>query len=85
MKKRKMRRKKGGGNASTNSGENDEECGEKARGLLHKSTKPTAWRGGALILKNRSRCKVANEELKKSEETLPKLKECDLEKASRLY
>ena len=88
---------------------------EGSAGLLHKITKPTAWRGGAQILKKEEedarlldRCEAKrkewakhwqcdesvqnledkpweNEELKKLEEAFPRLKECDLEKASRLY
>ena len=84
---------------------------EGSAGLLHKITKPTAWRGGAQILKNArllDRCEakrekwakhwqchesvqkvedkpLENEELKRLEEALPKLKECDLEQVSRLY
>ena len=84
-------------------------------GLLHKITKPTAWRGGVQILKKEEedarlldRCEAKrkewakhwqcdeeiqnmqnkpwrNEESKECEEALPRLKEGDLEKASRLY
>ena len=80
---------------------------EGSAGLLHKLTKPTAWRGGAQILKKEEedarlldRCgakrkertkhwqcdeSVQNvegklwksEELRKLEEALPRLKECD--------
>ena len=83
--------------------------------LLHKITKPTAWRGGAQILEKEEedvrlldRCEakrkewakhwqcnevvqkfggqaVENEELKTSEEALPSLKECGLEKVSKLF
>ena len=86
---------------------------KKAEGrarLLHKITKPTAWRGGAPILKKEEdvsceeirkdgtkhwQCneEVQNgedtswkiEDLTKLEEALPRLKECELEKVSRLY
>ena len=71
---------------------------EGSAGLLHKITKPAAWRGGAQILENgQSIGSVTksvqyledkpwtSEDLKKLEEALPRLKECDLEKASRLY
>ena len=80
--------------------------------LLPKITKPTAWRGGAQILKKEEedarlldRCEAKrkewakrwqcdesvqnlehtswkNEELKKLEEALPRLKESELEKSS---
>ena len=83
--------------------------------LLHKITKPTAWRRGAQILKKEEedvrlsdRCEANKKEwakhwqcdervqnmedkprkmmkLKKLEEVLPRLKERDLEKVSRLY
>ena len=81
---------------------------------MHKISKPTAWRGGAQILKKEEdarfldRCEAErkewekhrqcneevqklkdklwkNEELKKSGEALPKLKECGLEMVSNLY
>ena len=88
---------------------------EGSAGLLHKITKPAAWRGGAQILKKEEedarlldRCEATrkewaehwqcnedvqnfggdaleNEELKKFEEALSRLKECGLENASRLY
>ena len=85
---------------------------EGRAGLLHKITKPTAWRGGAHILKEEQdarlldRCEakreewakqwlcgegvqnveaLENEELRKLEEALPRLKECELDKMSRLY
>ena len=88
---------------------------EGSAGLLHKFTKPTAWRGGAQILKKEEenarlldRCEAKrkewakhwqcdesvqnmedkhwkNEQLKKLEEALPRLKECELENVSRLY
>ena len=88
---------------------------EGSAGLLHKNTKPTAWRGVAQILKNEEedvrlldRCAAKrkewakhwqcdegvqkledkpwkNEELKKSEEALPRRKECGLEMVSKLY
>ena len=87
---------------------------EGRAGHLHKITKPTAWRGGAQILKNDEdarmldRCEAKrkewskhwqcmeevqhlkdkpwkNEELKKLEEALPRLKERELEKVSRMY
>ena len=91
------------------------ESAEGSTGLLHKISKPTAWRGGAQILKSeeedarlldRGEAKMKewakhwhcdesvqnsedkpwkNEELRKWEEALPRLKECELEKASRLY
>ena len=82
---------------------------EGSVGLLHKITKPTAWRGGAQILKKEEgvrlldRCEAKrkewtmhwqcneevhnledkpwnNEELKKLEVALPRLKECELGK-----
>ena len=83
--------------------------------LVHKITKPTAWRVEAQILKKEEedarlldRCEAKrkqlamhwqcdedvptmedepweNEELKKSEEALPRLKECGLEKVSKMY
>ena len=69
---------------------------EGSAGFVHKTTKPTMWRGGVQILKKEEedtrlldRCEAKrkewaeNEELKKS--ALPRLKECDLEKASGLY
>ena len=63
---------------------------EGSAGLLHK---PTARRGGAQILKKEEeddarlldRCEAKREELKELEEALPRLKECDSEKASRRY
>ena len=88
---------------------------EGSAGLLHKLTKPTAWRGGAQILKKEEenarlldRCEAKrkewakqwqcdesvqnmedkhwkNEQLKKLEEALPRLKECEFENVSRLY
>ena len=87
---------------------------EGSAGLLHKLTKPTAWRGGAQLLKREEearlldRCKAKrkewanhwqcdesvqnmedrpwkHKELKKLEEALPRLRECELEKVSRLY
>ena len=83
--------------------------------FLHKITKPTAWRGGAQILKKEEedvrlldRCEAKrkdwakhwqcddsmqnmqdkpwkNKELMKLEEVLSRLKECDLERTSRMY
>ena len=88
---------------------------EGSAGPLHKFTKPTAWRGGAQILKKEEedarlldRCEAnrkewakhrqcdesvqnmedepwKKEELEKLEEALPRLKECELGKRSRLY
>ena len=88
---------------------------EGSAGLLHKNSKPTAWRKGVQILVNEEedarlldRCEAKrkewakhwqcdeevqkveeklwkNEELRKLEEALPRLKECHLEKVSRLY
>ena len=87
---------------------------EGSASLLHKISKPTAWRGGAQILVDEEedarllgRCEAKrkewakhwqcdeevqnveekpwkNAELRKLEEALPKLKECHLEKVSRL-
>ena len=83
-------------------------------GLLHKITKPTAWRGGVQILKEEEdarpmdRCEAKrkewarhwqcgenvqdienelwkNEALNNLGESMPRLKESELEKASRLY
>ena len=82
---------------------------EGSAGLLHKITKPAAWRGGAQILKQEEDARLLdrfeakmkewakhwqcdesvpnvedkpwqNEDLKKLEEALPRLEECDLEK-----
>ena len=90
------------------------ESAEGSAGLLHKVNKPTAWRGGAQILKKEEgdarlldRCEAKRTEwakhwqcdedeqnvhdkqwknnLKKSEEALPRIKECGLEKVSKLY
>ena len=90
------------------------ESAEGSAGLLHKVNKPTAWRGGAKILKKEEgdarlleRCEAKRTEwakhwqcdedvqnvhdkqwknnLKKSEEALPRIKECGLEKVSKLY
>ena len=88
---------------------------EGSAGLLHKISKPTAWRRGVQILVNEEedakllgRCEAErkewakhwqrdeevqnvkdkpwkNEELRKSEKVLPRLKECHLEAVSRLF
>ena len=82
---------------------------------MHKITQPSAWRGGAQILKEEeedakplARCEekrkewakhcqcdtevqdlkdklYKNEELKNSEEDMPRLKDSDLEKTARNY
>ena len=88
---------------------------EGSAGLLHKITKPTAWKGQTQMLKKEEEdarlwdcCEAKreawakhwqcdesvqnvedkpreNEELKRLEEALPRLKGCDLEQVSRLY
>ena len=73
---------------------------EGSAGLLHKITKPTMLRRGVQIMEKEEedatlldRCEAKekngkpwrNEELKECEEAVSRLKEGDLEKASRLY